>query len=119
MKSNSVDQYILRQTGDLRIMYEILNDFLMAEEIGLSATLKYGIPFYMNAKKMVCYLHRCKDQSLDVTFWHGHLLVEKYPQLAQRDRKIMASLNYFVPEALDLELIRDIVNETRVRQSIG
>lgn len=119
MKSNSVDQYILRQTGDLRIMYEILNDFLTSEEIRLSAALKYGIPFYMNTKKMVCYLHRCKDQSLDVTFWHGHLLVEKYPQLAQRDRKIMASLNYFVPEALDLELIRDIVNETRARQSIG
>jgi hypothetical protein len=99
-------------------MLEILNDFLTSEEVGLSATLKYGLPFYMNGKKMVCYLHKCKDGSLDVTFWQGKELLSKYPQLEQRDRKIMASLNYRSPEALDLELIRDIAHDTKARHNL-
>lgn len=113
MRSNSVDQYILQKNGELRIMYEILNDFLTSDEIDLSSTLKYGIPFYLHKGKMVCYLHMCKDNSLDITFWKGKDLQKLFPQLQQRNRKIMASLNYQMAEDLDLELIRDIVDATR------
>ena len=107
MKSNSVDQYILRQEGEVRIMMEILNDYLCVE-LHLSSTLKYGIPFYMYDKKMVCYLHKCKNDSLDITFWQGKFLVNDFPKLEPRDRKLVASLNYDNPLAIDFELIHSI-----------
>ncbi len=116
MKSNAVDQYILRQEGNWRIMMEILNDFFTSDEFSYSSALKYGLPFYMSKKKNICYLHKCKDGSLDITFWDGNQLLGKYPQLEQRDRKRMASLNYSSPEEMDLELIRDIANDTQTSQ---
>lgn len=95
------------------MILDILNDFLTSTEVGLKATIKYGMPFYLHENKMVCYLHRCKNDTLDITYWRGNLLLKKYPQLEQRDRKIMASLNYSTPEELDLALIRDIAYDTR------
>ena len=99
-------------------MMEIINDFL-CDELALSSTLKYGLPFYMNDKQMICYLHRCKDLSLDITFWQGKLFVKEFPQLEQRDRKLMASLNYKDPMKMDLELIQKIANAVKERQARG
>ncbi|CAG5082183.1 DUF1801 domain-containing protein [Parvicella tangerina] len=113
MKSNAVDQYILRQKGAIRIMMEILNDFLTSPELELSSTLKYGLPFYASDKQAICYLHKCKDGTLDITFWNGKSLFHQFKQLQLRDRKRMASLNYAKPEEMNLELIRDIANETK------
>lgn len=115
MKSNSVDQYILKQEGDIRVMMEILNDFLCLE-VALESGLRYGLPFFMEKKKMICYLHKCKDGTVDVTFWKGHLLVKDYPHLEQRDRKIMASLNYSTPVEMNLELIHEIANAVRANR---
>jgi hypothetical protein len=109
----SVDLYILDQKENLKIIFSILNDIILEHNSDIKSSINYGIPFYkISGNKSVCYLTPHKKNSVDITFWNSIHILDKFPQLALRGRKRMASLNYSNPEDIDIQLVKDIIDAT-------
>ena len=109
----TVDLYILDQQENLKIIYSILNDIILEHDSEIKSSINYGLPFYkIKNNKSVCYLTTHKKNSVDITFWNSINILSQFPQLDIRDRKRMASLNYTIPENIDIELIKRILTVT-------
>lgn len=111
-KETTAELYILDQPENLRVILSILHDIILEHSNRIRPTLSYGLPFYkIENNKTLCYLTIHQKKSVDITFWRGANYVKEFNQLDQRDRKLMASLNYKIPDEIDIVLIKTILSK--------
>lgn len=86
-------------------------DELLRTEFHLSRAIKYKVPFYEKvAKKPILYLNPLKNGNLEMCFWSGENLVNEFPRLEMRGRKMICGHELNVNEDLDLEFIKEVVH---------
>jgi Uncharacterized conserved protein len=104
------EAYILKQKEPFR-------DILLQLQIVIEATIpnavllyKWGLPFYyIEGKQPFCYLN-CTKRYVDLVFWHGaHLTI--HLDLLVGGRKHFKSLRYNASEALDEEIVINLLHE--------
>ena len=95
----AVDDYIAGLPEDRAILCEQVRALILRTIPGITEKLSFKIPFY-HYHGMFCYLNNIPE-GIDIGFLRGRDLVELFPQLDQRNRKIVASL--VVSNAKDIQ----------------
>ncbi|MEQ9423555.1 MAG: hypothetical protein RJQ09_03990 [Cyclobacteriaceae bacterium] len=82
---SAVIDYISLQTGTQHEILKFLYDYLSAFE-GMSAKIKYKIPFYYN-KSWICYTNPVKKDGIELAFVRANEFTTDFPELDFRGRK--------------------------------
>lgn len=51
-----VDDYFLQKEEPIKSCLQCLREFILKQDVNITETWKYGMPFYCYNKKMFCYL---------------------------------------------------------------
>ena len=86
----AVDDYIAGLPEDRTRLCEQVRELILRTVPGITEKLSFKIPFY-HYHGMFCYLNNIPE-GIDIGFMRGRDLIELFPQLEQRNRKIVASL---------------------------
>lgn len=86
----AVDAYINRLPEEQAALCEQIRQLIVTTIPGISEKLSFKIPFY-RYHGMFCYLNAV-PAGIDVGFLRGRDLTDIFPQLEQRNRKIVASV---------------------------
>ncbi|RZS91901.1 DUF1801 domain-containing protein [Aquimarina brevivitae] len=107
---NPAEEYILRQPEPYKSM--VLQLQVVIENVLPEVELlyKYKIPFYYIGGKPFCYLNVTKGY-VDVGFWSSAHLTKHQEHMYTKGRKVMKSLRYYTPEAIQEEILIDVLQE--------
>lgn len=107
--------YILNQPEKYQaMMLHVLS--VMEQELSQSELLfKWGIPYLYYKKKPFCYLApNHKKGYLDVGFAKGFELKRNQEVLVAENRNTVKSLRYYTIEAIDNEVLLDVIIEAKL-----
>lgn len=109
---NPSENYILSQAEPYRSILLHLQVVIENTITEVDLKYKYRIPFYYINKRPFCYLNvNQKEEFVDLGFWNaGHLTVH-LESLTTAKRKVMKSLRYTTLEAIDDQVLIEILND--------
>lgn len=104
------EAYILKQSEPFRSILLQLQ-LIIESTVGDAELLyKWGLPFYyIDGKQPFCYMN-CSKGYVDLVFWHGAHLTLHLDSLVG-GRKHFKSLRYTSSEALDEEIVIELLQE--------
>ncbi len=109
------EAYILRQPEKYQaMMLHVIS--VVEHELGTCELLfKWGIPYLYYKKKPFCYLApNLKKGFLDVGFAKGFELTRNQEVLIAENRNTVKSLRYYTIEAIDNEVLLDVIIEAKL-----
>ena len=77
---------------------------------GVSLKYKYRIPFYYLNDKPFCYLNQSGNY-VDLGFVHGSKFLRHRDVMESKGRKMVRSLRYDTPEAIDYGMLEEVLQE--------
>jgi hypothetical protein len=106
---NEVEDYIEEFEGEQR---NILLHFhlLFVADLGLTAKLNYGIPFYY-LHSWICYLNPNKKGGIELAFIRGNELSNAQGLLEAKNRKQVVGITFTKLKEIHEESILEIVHE--------
>ncbi|MCF8715965.1 DUF1801 domain-containing protein [Joostella atrarenae] len=107
---NPAEVYILNQKEPYRSMLLELQILVTATLPNLELKYKYKIPFFYLNGKPFCYFNVTKGY-VDVCFWKGFEITKFKELLVTENRKMIKSLRYYTPEAINSEVLIPILKE--------
>lgn len=107
---NPAEEYILDQPEPFRSMLLHLQSTIEHTIPKVDLKYKYRIPFFYLEGRPFCYLNQSKDY-VDVGFWHAKHLSLHLEKMTTAGRKMMKSLRYTSLDAIDNEVLIDVLNE--------
>lgn len=110
MKYQTVEDYILSQDENTRQLIFLLRDIILSTSTEITERLSFNCPFY-HYKGMLCYIS-IEKKTVYIGFCRGVALQHKYPTLTIKNRKLIASISYKNMEAVDVEVIQDILRDS-------
>lgn len=106
---DAVASFIMEQSGQQRALLQYLHR-LLCEQPGLSAKIRYKIPFYYR-KSWVCYLNPVKNKGIELAFLRGNELSNEQGLLGFRGRKQVSGIIFYQLHEIPEEAVREIVQE--------
>lgn len=104
------EAYILRQDEPFRGILIQLQSLIEGLVPGVSLKYKYRIPFYYLNDKPFCYLNQ-SGSYVDLGFVNGSKFVRHLDQMEGSGRKVVRSLRYKDPEAIEYDILRGVLQE--------
>jgi len=105
---NDVEAYILDQEKAQREVLDYLYQLLMSQP-GLTAKIRYKIPFYYR-RKWVCYTNP-REGGVELVFLQGQELSNEQGLLQARGRKMVAGVVFHkvadIPEEALMEMVQE------------
>ena len=108
-KMTPVEEYIHRieNPHHQHLIYHIHH--LLMTFSGISAKLRYRVPFY-DGKKWICYINPIKKNGVEVCFIKGFQLKER-PELLAGKRTMIKGISIFQINEENLALIAEVFEE--------
>jgi hypothetical protein len=107
MTPRSVDDYIELLPEDKSIIAQKIRDIILSSIPGVTEKISFKIPFY-HYFGMFMYMNQVKS-GIEVAFMRGKDLTELFPQLDQKDRKIVASVTIARKEEIARTQLAEII----------
>ena len=108
---NPVEQYILNQREPLQSIMLYIRQIIM-EIPNMEEKYKYKIPFYYYKGKPICYLNILKETNyVDLSFWDGFKLSDKYNLLKGNNRKMVKSLEFKSLKEININILKETLLE--------
>ncbi len=104
------EAYILGQDEPFRSILLQLQSLIEGQVPGISLKYKYRIPFYYLNEKPFCYLNQ-SGTYVDLGFVNGSKLVRHLDLMEGRGRKVVRSLRFEHPEAIDFAILQGVLQE--------
>ncbi|MFZ9004161.1 MAG: DUF1801 domain-containing protein [Robiginitalea sp.] len=104
------EAYILGQDEPFRSILLQLQSLIEGLVPGISLKYKYRIPFYYLNEKPFCYLNQ-SGKFVDLGFVHGNKFIRHKDLMQGRGRKVVRSLRYEFPEAIDYTVLQGVLLE--------
>jgi len=110
---NPVENYILNQKEPYQSILLYVRSVILKSLPDIVEKYNYGIPFYHQNKKPMCYLNILKGTNyVDVAFVQGVFLQNKFPQLKDGSkRKLVRSIQVERLENFDELLFVELLGE--------
>ena len=105
---NPCESYLWSQEEPLRSALQSLHQFFL--EKGLSAKMRYGIPFY-DYGRWICYLNPLKDGTFELCFLNAFAFDDPSGLLQSRGRKMVKGLILHPEQDLDINFIGAILEK--------
>ena len=107
------ESYILEQPEPYRTILIHLQTLIEPAVAGIELRYKYRIPFYYLNGRPFCYLNKSKSY-VDLGFPNGYLLNVHKEKLEAEGRKNVRSLRYPSIEAIDSDILQDVLREAQI-----
>ena len=107
---NPAENYILNQPEPYRSILLHLQIIIENTIPALDLKYKYRIPFYYLEGRPFCYLNQSKDY-VDLGFWNAAHLTVNLEFMCTAKRKMMKSLRYKNPAAIDDTILIEILKD--------
>lgn len=105
---STLDQFYLKQTEPAKSCFLALRDIIMHVDSEIQHVLKYGMPFFVLEKKMLCYLWKDKKTGEPyIGFADGKLM--EHPALELGSRSRMKILRIPADQDIDIDLVEELV----------
>lgn len=106
---SEVDDYIYSFEGSQREIMLFLHK-LLAEQLDLTAKLRYKIPFYYR-KTWICYMNPGKNHSIEFAFVRGNELSNSQGILDSKGRKQVWSIELTKLSDIPIQELTEIIHE--------
>lgn len=110
------EAYILEQEEPFREILLQLQALIEKAVPDASLRYKYRIPFYYLNEKPFCYLNQSGNY-VDLGLVHGDRLTGHTERMVSQGRKMVRSLRYEQPEAIDYNVLKDVLAEAMMVHS--
>ena len=107
---NPAENYILNQGEPFKGMLLFLQSFIEKTIPEAELKFKYRIPFYYLEGRPFCYLNQAKDY-IDLGFWMAAHIKNNTEYMTRAGRKTMKSLRYTSLEAIDVTVLKALLEE--------
>lgn len=107
MTPRSVDDYIEILPEEKSIIAQKIRDIILTTIPGVAEKISFKIPFY-HYFGMFMYMNQVKT-GIEVAFMRGKDLTELFPQLDQKNRKIVASVTITRKEDIAVTQLAEII----------
>ncbi|WP_350287725.1 DUF1801 domain-containing protein [uncultured Croceitalea sp.] len=117
---NPAETYILDQHEPFRSI--LLHIKAVVEVVVPEAELKYKwkIPCFYTGKTPLCYLNvPPKKDYVDVGFWNSAQLTKHLDKMVSEKRKVVKSLRYTTLEAIDDNVLTEVLQEACALEAKG
>jgi len=109
---NPSENYILGQPEPYRSILLHLQVIIENTITNVDLKYKYRIPFYYIENRPFCYMNvNQKKQFVDLGFWNAAHLSINLESLTTANRKVMKSLRYNSLEAIDEQVLIEILKD--------
>ena len=105
----TVEDFIYGLDGQQKAIVSYLHHHL-TQHHDLMAKINWNIPTFYR-KSWICYLNPIKNEGIEMAFFKGHALSNEQGVLASKGRKLVAGVDLFSIDAIDLPAINQIVQE--------
>jgi hypothetical protein len=89
----TIDEYIGSIREDLQDNYLKVREFILDSHIGITESMKYGVPFYA-LNHNLCFLSATKNNEIQVGFWQGLRLKETSNLITGHELKIVRHFTF-------------------------
>lgn len=110
------EAYITELPDNQRLIMQYLHGLLMSFP-QVTTKIRYKIPFY-DRKSWVCYLNPVKNNGVELCFLKGSELSNEQGILEPTDRKMVRGIKYYKPEAINVKLLREVINEAIILDEV-
>jgi hypothetical protein len=107
---NPAESYILSQAEPYKSILLQLKNTVERTVPEVSLKFRYGIPFYYLLDKPFCYLNQSGNY-VDLGFYRAAWLTRHLDQMESRGRKYMKSLRYRSLDAIDIQVLEEVLEE--------
>ncbi|MFP4506903.1 MAG: DUF1801 domain-containing protein [Cyclobacteriaceae bacterium] len=104
-----IASFILEKKGQTKALLQYFHR-LLSEQPGLTARIRYKIPFYYR-KSWVCYLNPVKKGGIELAFLRGNELSNAQGLLNFRGRKQVAGIIFYKLNEIPEEAVMEIIQE--------
>lgn len=105
-----IEDFIYQHEGDQREVMLALHE-LLALELGLTAKLRYKIPFYYR-KSWICYINPVKRTRVELAFIRGNELSNEQGLLISKGRKQVLGIEFEKASDIPFEALHEIIRES-------
>lgn len=110
----SIDEFIFKLPFEYQSIVIHLLEVIKIELPESVVLYKWGIPFVYYKDKPFCYLlPNMKLKYVDLGFVKGYLLKRNQELLNDRNRKMVKSLRFYSLEAINNNVVIDVLNEAK------
>ena len=114
---SSVEHYILGLDGPQRAISSFLHQHIKFKH-ELVSKIQWKIPTYYQ-RHLICYLNPIKRNGIELAFFRGTKLSNEQGLLAHKGRKLVAGIDIYNVEEIELELIDQIINEALILDQLA
>ena len=106
------DEYIFRQPEKQQSILLHIISVVKKSLPDAELLFKYGVPYFYYKKRAFCYLiYNSKKGFVDLGFARGFKLKKNQEFFVDENRNTVKSLRYFGLEAIDNEILEDVLKE--------
>ena len=117
---NPAEDYILHQEDPNREILLFLQQFIERQIPSIQLKFKYKIPFFEYKDRPFCYLNVPRKKTyVELGFWHAAHLTLHPEHLHSDGRKVMRSLRFSSLEAIDPQVLEDLLQEAVSKSHLG
>jgi hypothetical protein len=120
LRVNPAEDYILHQEDPYREILLFLQQFIERQIPFIQLKFKYKIPFFEYKDRPFCILNVSRKKTyVELGFWHAAHLILHPEHLHSDGRKVMWSLRFSSLEAIDPQVLEDLLQEAVSKSHLG
>lgn len=109
---NPADEYILSRKEPYRSILLHLKSVIEVVMPDVDMKYKWGIPCFYDGKHPICYLNASyKGKYVDIAFWNSAHLTKHIELMHSENRKVVKSFRYKTLEAINDEILVEVLQE--------
>ncbi len=117
IKVSSIAEFKERLDGQQMAIVSFLHTHLESYH-DLSSKINWNIPAYYR-KSWICYLNPIKGNGIELAFFRGRELSNEQGILLRKERKLVAGIDYFSVEGINLTVVNEIVQEAIILDDLA